>query len=256
MKTSKHRKKERHTSNGCGVTIVMREYRYSEKKLEISSSGEETVAQPLVRVQEQKTIMKVLVAVDESEGSLYALQWALQNIPLHRQSTAAPVEEEEPPAITVVHVQLPFQQPYTANPVGPEHSSAEVLSRASELCKQHMVSRVFPVHLQQKHAPIKAETMVVRGNPKEMIVEATEQMNVDLLVVGSRGLGQIKRAFLGSVSDYCAHHATCPVLINPCRDQARDKTWDQFAAGFGSSQPAVFDVSGALIPVVRPYEYD
>ncbi|XP_024992815.1 uncharacterized protein LOC112526666 [Cynara cardunculus var. scolymus] len=158
--------------------------------------------------------MKVLVAVDESEGSLYALQWALQNIPLHRQSTAAPVEEEEPPAITVVHVQLPFQQPYTANPVGPvlfatpavmdsvkkaqEHSSAEVLSRASELCKQHM---------------IKAETMVVRGNPKEMIVEATEQMNVDLLVVGSRGLGQIKRAFLGSVSDYCAHHATCPVLI-------------------------------------------
>nr|GMD44331.1 Adenine nucleotide alpha hydrolases-like superfamily protein [Ipomoea batatas] len=38
-------------------------------------------------------------------------------------------------------------------------------------------------------------------------------MAVDLVVVGSRGLGQIKRAVLGSVSDYCAHHARCPVLI-------------------------------------------
>ncbi|GKF54559.1 putative universal stress protein A, partial [Tanacetum coccineum] len=59
-----------------------------------------------------------------------------------------------------------------------EQSASEVLSRVSKLCQQYM---------------IKAETMVIRGNPKEMIVEAVDQMNVDLLVVGSRGLGQIKR---------------------------------------------------------------
>ncbi|KAL8241341.1 hypothetical protein R6Q59_014696 [Mikania micrantha] len=159
--------------------------------------------------------MKVLVAIDESEGSLYALQWALENLFFlhnHRE-TAAPVAEGSP-MITVIHVQPHFLPPHTAVPVGPvifatpavmdyakkaqEESAAEVISRATKLCEQNM---------------IKADMMVIRGNPKEMIVDAVEDMNPDLLVVGSRGLGQIKRAFLGSVSDYCAHHAKCPVLI-------------------------------------------
>ncbi|KAF5799386.1 putative universal stress protein A [Helianthus annuus] len=140
--------------------------------------------------------MKVLVSIDESEGSLYALQWALEHLYLP--------EIEGSAAITVVHV-----QPHTAVPAGAasvidsvkkaqEESASEVISRATKLCEQHM---------------IKAEMMVIRGNPKEMIVDASEDMNADLLVVGSRGLGQIKRAFLGSVSDYCVHHAKCPVLI-------------------------------------------
>ncbi|KAI3748332.1 hypothetical protein L6452_11334 [Arctium lappa] len=88
----------------------------SNFKLEVTSSSEETV----VQVQEEKTIVKVLVAIDESEGSLYALQWALQNIPLRksRGDAAAPVEEE-PPVITVVHAQPPFQQTFIASPHGP-----------------------------------------------------------------------------------------------------------------------------------------
>nr|XP_043634406.1 universal stress protein YxiE [Erigeron canadensis] len=158
--------------------------------------------------------MKIMVAIDESDGSLYALQWALDHLFLHQTTSTPPPEEAEPSMITVVHVQPPFQMPYTAVPVGPvlfatpavmdsvkkaqEESAAEVMSRATKICEQQR---------------IKAETMVIRGNPKEIIVEAAEQMNVDLLVVGSRGLGQIKRAFLGSVSDYCVHHAKCPVLI-------------------------------------------
>lgn len=60
---------------------------------------------------------------------------------------------------------------------------------------------------------VKAETVSLNGDPKDMICQAAEERHVDLLVVGSRGLGMFKRAFLGSVSDYCAHHAQCPVLI-------------------------------------------
>ncbi|KAF2585389.1 hypothetical protein F2Q70_00037474 [Brassica cretica] len=60
---------------------------------------------------------------------------------------------------------------------------------------------------------IRTETLVLEGEAKDMICQAVEQMHVDLLVVGSRGLGKIKRAFIGSVSDYCAHHANCPILI-------------------------------------------
>jgi nucleotide-binding universal stress UspA family protein len=45
-------------------------------------------------------------------------------------------------------------------------------------------------------------------------------VGADLLVVGSRGLGGFKRLELGSVSQQCAHHAGCPVvIIRPRRSQ-------------------------------------
>ena len=39
-----------------------------------------------------------------------------------------------------------------------------------------------------------------------------------MIVTGTRGHGKIKRAFLGSVSDYVAHHSPVPVII--CRSKA------------------------------------
>ncbi|KAL6521234.1 hypothetical protein OROGR_017803 [Orobanche gracilis] len=60
---------------------------------------------------------------------------------------------------------------------------------------------------------VKAETLVLQGDPKDKICEAAEDLHVDLVVVGSRGFGMVKRALLESVSNYCAHHAYCPVLV-------------------------------------------
>ena len=45
---------------------------------------------------------------------------------------------------------------------------------------------------------------------KELLAAAE---GADLLVVGSRGHGGIKNAMLGSTANYCATHATCPVMI-------------------------------------------
>jgi nucleotide-binding universal stress UspA family protein len=45
------------------------------------------------------------------------------------------------------------------------------------------------------------------------IVALAEEIGADLIVMGSRGLGGVRRALMGSVSDSVVRHAHCPVLV-------------------------------------------
>jgi len=60
---------------------------------------------------------------------------------------------------------------------------------------------------------IPVETTVARGHPQDLVCRLAEDQGVDLIVMGSRGLGAFKQLFLGSVSNYVLQHASCPVLI-------------------------------------------
>lgn len=55
------------------------------------------------------------------------------------------------------------------------------------------------------------DTQVAEGPAARILVEATP--GADLLVVGSRGHGAFAEMLLGSTSQYCAQHASCPVVI-------------------------------------------
>jgi nucleotide-binding universal stress UspA family protein len=53
------------------------------------------------------------------------------------------------------------------------------------------------------------------------IVALAEEIGADLIVMGSRGLGGVRRALMGSVSDSVVRHAHCPVLVvRPEKEQA------------------------------------
>ncbi|MED6148506.1 hypothetical protein PIB30_053828 [Stylosanthes scabra] len=169
--------------------------------------------------EERRMKMKVMVAIDESEGSFYALEWALENLfesmaskcfASTAEEARAALVEDEGGMVFLVHVQPRFVE-YGYPIIGPsgnnvedyvrksqEEASAAILSRGLQMCKEKKV---------------KAETIIQRGDPREMICQAAEQVHVDLLVLGSRGLGTISRLFIGSVSDYCAHNAKVPILI-------------------------------------------
>ena len=55
---------------------------------------------------------------------------------------------------------------------------------------------------------------VVEGDPAERIIEYAKEHDVDIIVIGSRGLGTFKGLLLGSVSDKVSHRAdrTCVIV--------------------------------------------
>ncbi len=50
-------------------------------------------------------------------------------------------------------------------------------------------------------------------NAGDKVCEYADDHEIDLIIVGSRGLGGVKKLLLGSVSTNIVHHATCPILI-------------------------------------------
>jgi nucleotide-binding universal stress UspA family protein len=57
----------------------------------------------------------------------------------------------------------------------------------------------------------RVSTHVVDGHAGEVLV--ADSADADLLVVGARGHSVIERLTLGSISSYCLHHATAPVVV-------------------------------------------
>jgi nucleotide-binding universal stress UspA family protein len=65
---------------------------------------------------------------------------------------------------------------------------------------------------------VTVDAHAVQGPPASVLLDATK--NADLLVVGSRGHGGFVGALLGSVSQHCVAHATCPVVVVPVHQTA------------------------------------
>jgi nucleotide-binding universal stress UspA family protein len=60
---------------------------------------------------------------------------------------------------------------------------------------------------------VEVETHVIEGRPASVIVDEAERRNVDLIILGARGLDAVERVLLGSVSAEVVDRAHCPVLV-------------------------------------------
>jgi len=58
-----------------------------------------------------------------------------------------------------------------------------------------------------------AETHLRKGEPDKEIVKLSEELGVGTIVIGSRGLGALRRALMGGVSESVVRHAHCPVFV-------------------------------------------
>lgn len=140
--------------------------------------------------------MAIVVGVDGSAESIEALRWALEEGRLRKTNVRA------------VHVwQFPLVttgDPFVGSGFNPIPIELSELRKLAE-------SRLADAVAEATTNPEAVEQELVEGHPAESLVEAAK--DEELLVVGSRGHGGFGGLLLGSVSQACAHHARCPVVI-------------------------------------------
>jgi nucleotide-binding universal stress UspA family protein len=142
-------------------------------------------------------LKKILAAVDGSEASFKALDYAVSLAKCYAASLT----------ITTV-VEPPSPAPSPTIPPAVLKSYRDEM-RASQ--KRVLDDALQRVSGEKKGLDI--QTTLLYGRAAVMIVRECRDGGYDLLVMGSRGLGGIKELFLGSVSKRVVEDAPCPVLI-------------------------------------------
>ncbi|KAK7379181.1 hypothetical protein VNO80_04634 [Phaseolus coccineus] len=171
--------------------------------------------------EESRNERRVLVAVDESDESMYALSWSLKNIIFQNSTDNLVLLYVKP------HHGMPNRLSSTGrmdDPEAPEYLFSAEVRAAIHKYSQDVADCVLEksMKLCKNLQNVKVETQIGSGDPRDVICEMTKKLNADLLVLGSHGHGVIKRIFLGSVSNHCSQKVKCPVLIvkkpKPCAD--------------------------------------
>jgi len=139
---------------------------------------------------------RILVGLDGSDYSLKALDLAIDLAKKYQSQ------------LVLVHVVM--RQIYAINP--PEAgvlAGTAIVRELEEDGKAILAKGEGSVKVQG----VPVETRLRQGVPAEELLRAAADEKADLIVLGSRGLSQVKAFFLGSVSDKVSHHARCPTLI-------------------------------------------
>ncbi len=138
-------------------------------------------------------ITTLAIAVD---GSPTALQAVRQGISLVQAGLQA--------RIVLLHVQEPATLLELAT-----HDSDLIANAAMQAGEDLMASA--SALLDAAQLPYSSE--IALGEPATVLLDLAETVNACMLIVGARGLGTLRRAFMGSVSQAVLNRASMPVLV-------------------------------------------
>ncbi|KAF5206539.1 Adenine nucleotide alpha hydrolases-like superfamily protein [Thalictrum thalictroides] len=148
---------------------------------------------------------RVGIGMDYSPSSKSALQWAVDNL-----------VNGEDHQIIIIDVQSPKSEYIlwedTGSPLIPLDEFKVInVSKLYGITPDPQVIDILDTAHRTKRVNVVFK--VYWGDPREKMCEAVEDLKLHSLVVGSRGLGSLKRVLLGSVSNYVVTNATCPVTV-------------------------------------------
>jgi nucleotide-binding universal stress UspA family protein len=139
---------------------------------------------------------RILVGVDGSSNGTRALEWAML---LGRQSDGE---------VIAVHA-IGLLAHLGPGPGVPSHAHLPELRQAFE------TESCAPL----RNSPVPHRLLLIDGAPVRVLLSLAESEQIDVIVVGSRGVGGFPELNLGSTSHQLAEHADCPVLILPAAPQ-------------------------------------
>jgi nucleotide-binding universal stress UspA family protein len=140
--------------------------------------------------------MRVVCAIDGSKHSRWALD-ALQLLAFARCSDLVLVHAIGPSPAGCPQNGATLDAMMLARNLA-ENAGKKLLAHAEEMSRPHWA---------------RVETRLVHGDPAEALMIMADSGKVDLIVMGSRGLTDIRRFLLGSVSRKVVMHASCAVLL-------------------------------------------
>jgi len=143
-----------------------------------------------MRVDVSGAIGRVVVGVDASEESKEALRWAA------RYATFVGARLE------VVHAWHPVEELVWIQSLPPPAEQTEVADKALAQLVEEVVG---------PSPAVDVSTAVLKGHAVKVLTQVAK--GASLLVVGDRGSGGFDGMLLGSVSEKCAAHAPCSVVI-------------------------------------------
>jgi nucleotide-binding universal stress UspA family protein len=136
----------------------------------------------------------IVVGVDGSNSARLAVRWA--------------AHEAETRHASVLLVAA-WDMPTYGFSFGAAAYMDDMLKALQRAAEQNVADAIDDVRAITKR--VEVSTRVVEGQAAAVLMEAAR--DADLLVVGSRGLGGFRELLLGSVSQQCANHAACPVVV-------------------------------------------
>jgi nucleotide-binding universal stress UspA family protein len=145
--------------------------------------------------------VKVIVCTDGSDDAVEAARRAVALLGAPASITV--VCAVEPPAAATYGMESGFSGGM-ATPAEVDDAWAEVRAEAAEALDRTVAAM-------GTDAPV--ERRIELGRPGDAICRLAEEVGADVIVIGSRGRGALKRALLGSVSTHVAHNAPCPVVL-------------------------------------------
>ncbi len=145
-----------------------------------------------------KLYKKILVAVDGSDHAKHALNYAIDSA--DKWGAELVILTVVPPISSLVY--------------SDEFSYTYIPELEDNIRKSHQkMLRESAELVNNKHLEIKVKTLLDEGRPSDVIVETATEEDVDLIVMGSRGLGGITGWVLGSTSRHVVEVCSKPILI-------------------------------------------